>query len=106
MATYSTGITATFGSNTFTEVTDLSWTYGGSLPRGRDTTWTDEVGTVTLTCLGSVGISTANYGLRNDLTISGGGASLTCKAVYEGVNVAPELNGVTRYTVTFRLLDG
>jgi hypothetical protein len=31
---------------------------------------------------------------------------LTCTAVYEGVNVAPELNGVTRYTVTFRLLDG
>jgi hypothetical protein len=31
---------------------------------------------------------------------------LTSKAVYEGLSVAPELNGVTRYTVTFRLLDG
>ncbi len=106
MATYSTGITATWGTATFTEVTDLAWTYGGSLPKGRDSTWTDEVGNVTLTCLGSVGIATGNYGLRNDLTITGGGAALTCKAVYEGLNVAPEVNGVTRYTVTFRILDG
>lgn len=106
MATYSTGITASFGATTFTEVTDLSWTYGGSLPKGRDSAWTDEVGNVSLTCLGSAGVSTANYGTRGDLTISGGGSGLTCKAVYEGLNVAPELNGVTRYTVTFRLLDG
>ncbi len=106
MATYSTGITATFGSTTFAEVTDLSWTYGGSIPKGRSSTWTDDVGSVSLTCLGSAGVATANYGTRSDLTITGGGAALTCKALYEGLNVAPELNGVTRYTVTFRLLDG
>ena len=106
MATYSTGITATFGSTTFAEVTDLAWSYGGALPKGRSVLWTDDVGSVTLTCLASAGIATASYGLRNDLTISGGGASLTSKAVYEGINVAPELNGVTRYSVTFRLLDG
>lgn len=106
MATYSTGITATFGVETFAEVTDLAWTYGGSLPKGRDATWTDELGSVTLSCLGSTGMTTANYGARNDLTISGGGANLTCKAVYVGLGVAPELNGVTRYTVTFKILDG
>lgn len=106
MATYSTGITATFGSTTFAEVTDLAWTYGGALPKGRSVVWTDEAGSVTLTCLGATGITTASYGLRNDLTISGGGASLTCKAVYVGLGVAPELNGVTRYTVTFKILDG
>lgn len=106
MATYSTGITATFGSTTFAEVTDLAWTYGGALPKGRSVVWTDEAGSVTLTCLGATGITTASYGLRNDLTISGGGANLTCKAVYIGLGVAPELNGVTRYTVTFKILDG
>jgi hypothetical protein len=106
VATYSTGITATFGSTTFTEVTDLAWTYGGALPRGRSVVWTDDVGSVSLTCLGSAGVSTASYGVRNDLTISGGGANLTCKAVYEGLSVSPELNGVTRYTVTFKILDG
>jgi hypothetical protein len=106
VATYSTGITATFGSTTFTEVTDLSWTYGGALPKGRSVAWTDDVGSVSLTCLGTAGITTASYGVRNDLTITGGGANLTSKAVYEGLSVAPELNGVTRYTVTFKILDG
>ena len=40
------------------------------------------------------------------LVISGGGVSLTEQAVYEGFTATPELNGVTRYTVTLRLLDG
>ena len=106
MATYSTGITATFGSTTFTEVTDLAWSWGGSLPKGRNLIWTDDVGSVTLTCLGSAGVSTSSYGVRDDLVISGGGANLTCKAVCEGLGVAPELNGVTRYSVTFKILDG
>lgn len=106
MATYSTGITATFGGTTFVEVTGLAWSYGGGPAKGRDTAWTDEAGSVSLTCLGSAGMSTANYGGRDDLTISGGGSNLTCKAIYEGLSVAPELNGVTRYTVTFKILDG
>lgn len=104
MATYSTGITCTFVTTTFAEVTGLSWSYGGALPRGRGVTWTDNVGSVTLTCLSSAGVSTSNYGVRGTLTISGGGASLTHMAVYESVSVAPELNGVTRYSVTFKLL--
>lgn len=106
MATYSTGISATFDGTAFGEVTDLAWTYGGSLPKGRSSAWTDDVGSVTLSCLGTAGITTASYGLRGDLTITGGGASLTSKAVYTGLNASPELNGVTRYSVTFRLLDG
>lgn len=106
MATYSTGISATFAGTSFSEVIDLSWSYGGALPKGREIVWTDDVGSVTLTCLSSTGVTTSSYGLRGDLVISGGGANLTTKAVYEGVNVAAEVNGVTRYTVTFRLLDG
>lgn len=106
MATYSTGITATFNGTTFAEVRDLAWTYGGGLPKGRSAAWTDDVGSVTLTCLGSAGVATGSYGVRGDLTITGGGANLTNKAVFEGLSVAPELNGVTRYTVTFKLLDG
>lgn len=105
MATYSTGISASFGGTSFSEVQALNWSYGGALPKGRDSAWTDEVGSVSLTCLSSTGVATANYGSRGDLVISGGGANLTCKAVYVGLSVAPELNGVTRYTVTFKLLD-
>lgn len=106
MAILSTGITVTFGVTTFAEVTDLAWSYGGGLPKGRGDYWTDDVGSVTVACLGTSGVATANYGVRDDLEIFGGGANLTCKAVCEGLNVAPELNGVTRFTVTFKILDG
>jgi len=104
VATYSTGITATWGAVAFREVTDLAWTYG-SAPRGRDVEWTDDAGTVSITCLGSANIDIGEYGLRKDLVLSGGGQSLTSKAIWESLSVAPELNGVTRYTVTFKLLD-
>lgn len=103
MATYSTGISATWNTVTFTEVQSIAWNWGGSLPRGRSSNYTDEPGTVTLTCLGTDGVATSNYGTRAPLTISGGGATLTCSAVYEGLQVAPQLNGVTQYTVNFRI---
>ncbi len=106
MASYSTGITATFASTTFAEVTGLSWQYGGGPAKGRASAWTDEVGSLSLTCLGIAGVATGNYGVLGTLTVAGGGATLTTQAVYEGLTVAPELNGVTRYTVTFRFLDG
>lgn len=105
MATYSIGIAATWGGTAFTEVVDLSWSYGGSLPKGRNDRWTDELGTVSVTCLGSANTSTGEYGQRKQISISGGGATLTHYAVWEGLSVTPELNGVTKYTVTFRLVD-
>ena len=40
------------------------------------------------------------------LVISGAGVSLTSYALYLGFTQTPELNGVTRYTVSFKLLDG
>jgi hypothetical protein len=104
VATYSTGITATWGGVAFVEVTNLAWSYG-SEPRGRDIIWTDDAGTVSVTCLGAANTGIGEYGLRKDLVLSGGGQSLTNKAIWESLSVAPELNGVTRYTVTFKLLD-
>jgi hypothetical protein len=104
VATYSTGISATWGGVAFVEVTDLAWNYG-SEPRGRSAVWTDDVGTVSITCLGGANTGLGEYGLRKDLALSGGGQSLTSKAIWESLSVAPELNGVTRYTVTFKLLD-
>lgn len=105
MATYSTGISVSFNGSPFVEVQSLSWNYGGSLPRGRGTNFNTDLGTVSLSCIGSAGAGTSNYGTRGDLVISGGGAGLTCKAVYQGLGVETELNGITRYTVTFVILD-
>lgn len=105
MATYSTGISATWNGVAFAEVTDLAWSYGGGPPKGRDVIWTDEAGSVSITTLSDTNVSTSQYGIRGDLVLSGGGQSLTSKAVYEGFSVQPERNGVTRFTVNFRLLD-
>lgn len=106
MATYSTGISATWGGTAFVEVTDLNWSYGGGPPKGRSAVWSDELGSVSVTCLGGANTSTSEYGLRKALSLSGGGQSLSVNAVWESLTVAPELNGVTRFTVTFKILDG
>ena len=106
MATYSTGISATWGGTAFVEVTDLNWSYGGGPPKGRSLVWTDELGSVSITCLGSANTATAEYGLRKELALSGGGQSLSVYAVWESLTVAPELNGVTRFTVSFKIVDG
>lgn len=110
MATYSTGVTVSWNGTPFTEVTDLQWSYGGGMPKGRGTgdfRWSDEPGTLTVTCLGPQNTNIAEWGLRRQLVITqiGGGPSLTNYAVCESVGVAYEVNGVIRYTVTFRLLD-
>lgn len=106
MATYSTGVSVTWGGTPFTEVFDLSVSYGGGSPKGRSTPWTDELGTVTVSCFGTANTGSAEYGLRKQLVITGGGASLTSYAVWESVGVQYGLNDVTRFTVTFKLLDG
>lgn len=105
MATYSTGISATWNSVTFHEMQSLSWNYGGAGAKGRDEPWSDELGTVSLQCLSITGIDKANVGERAELQITGGGCALTTKAVYESVSVDAELNGVTKYTVTLKILD-
>jgi hypothetical protein len=51
-------------------------------------------------------MNTGEYGKRKDFAVSGGGVSLTFKAVCTGVSATPQLNGVTRYTFTAKLLDG
>jgi hypothetical protein len=106
VATNSTGVSVTWGGVAFTEVQGLPVVYGGGSPKGRSTEWTDELGTIVISCLGTANVSKSEYGLRKQLVISGGGLSLTEQAVYEGFSATPDLNGVTRYTVTLRLLDG
>ena len=105
MATYSTGVVVTWNGIAFQEVTGLSWSYGGGPSKGRSVAWTDDVGSVAIECLGGNNTGTSNYGVRATLVISGGGQSLTNPAVWESLSVANEVNGVTRYTVTLKLLD-
>lgn len=106
MATYSQGISVTWGGVAFQEVSGLSWTYGGGPSKGRSVEWTDDAGSCTVTCMGPNNTSTVNYAKRRELVISGGGQTLTNQAVWESVSVESELNGVTRYTVSLKLTDG
>ena len=106
MASYSQNVAITWGGTPFTEVVGLDWQYAGGPSKGRGVPWTDEAGTVTVTALGGANTSASEYGLRKQLVISGGGQSLTAYAVWESLGVANEVNGVTRFTVTFKLLDG
>lgn len=103
MATYSTGIVVQWGSITFTEVTDLSWTYGGENV-GRSASFSPQPGSVSVTALGTIP-AISNVGNRSTLTITGGAMNLTATAVLESVNAVAELNGVTRFACEFTLLD-
>ena len=102
MATYSTGITVSWGGVDFVDVFSLSWSFGGAR-QGRSTSWVGDPGWVTVGCYGSANTSTSEQGYRKALVITGGGATFSGYGVYESVAVGPELNGVTRYTVTFKI---
>ena len=104
MATYSTDISVTWNGTPFVEVQELAYNYGGSR-QGRAVAWTAEQGQVSVTCLGTTNIALSNFGTRAELVVSGGGAGLTTYAIWESVAVAPTRNGVTSYTVTFRITD-
>lgn len=104
MATYSSGVSVSFNGSAFGEIVGLSWNYGGGLPRGRSSTWTDELGDVTVDLLAPV--ATGVYGVRASLAIAGGGMNLTCMAICTAVGASAELNGVTKYSATFKITDG
>lgn len=111
MATYSTGITATWGGVPFSEVYELALPLLGGVRKDRSSNmssqgWTDEVGNVSISAYGTVNMTVSEYGRRRALVVSGGGVALTFNAVCTAVSATPELNGVTRYTFTAKLLDG
>lgn len=104
MPTESVSITASWNSIEFQDVRELSWSYGGAR-QGRDVEWLADQGSVSLTCLGTANTNIANFGKRELLEISGGGVGLTTYAVWESVSYTPQLNGVTQYTVTLKIVD-
>lgn len=107
MAFYSTGITVTWNGNTFQELSslDISWS-GARENRSPASTpgWIAQGAKVTLVSY-DLAASLADYGKIGTLTISGGGMSYSGPATMDGLSVTPELNGVTRYTVTLTTID-
>ena len=99
MATYSTGVTATFPGATLAEIVGLSFSWGGGMPEGRGTAFKALPGQVQLEMLAPV--STSIYGTVGSLAISGGGVNLTLTAVCTEAGAVAEVNGITRYSYLF-----
>lgn len=85
------------------QITGLSWNFGGGLSEARSVAWRPFPGKVSIEFLGFA--TTDLYGLRGSLVISGGGVNLNCMAVCVDVGVAAELNGLTRYVYSFDIID-
>jgi len=103
VATYSSGISVSFNGTVASQVVGLSWSWGGGMPKGRSSVWTDDIGTATVELFGDA--TTGAYGQYGQLVISGGGMGLTCNACCTLVRAAAELNGVTRYTYEFKIIQ-
>jgi hypothetical protein len=110
-ATYSTGITVTWNSVTFFDVTELKTKVGGKLPISRGGTanasvgvWSLDMGAIDIVCLHTANISQSQYGLKSTIAITGGGMAFTSKAICESFTMAAAVNNVARYAASFKLV--
>ena len=103
MATECAGVTATWNSVAFGEVTEITVDAGGGLPLGRDSTFAVDAGTIQIACLATANITMAQHGLKATLDISGGGLTFTTKAICQSLQLAGKVNDVARYTATFKI---
>lgn len=108
MANNCAGITVTWNSTPFEEVTNLKVTHGGNLPitRSGQTPFAVDLGSIDVTCFGAANCSVSNYGKRATFQIAGPGVTFTHKAIFERLAVESKVNDVQRSTVTFRFAPG
>lgn len=104
MATYCAGVTATWDSVSFGEVTRIDVTHGGELPQGRASNWTVDAGTIEISSFSTAQLTSAQYGKKATLAITGGGLTLTTKAICQTLRATGTVNDVTRYVGTFRIV--
>lgn len=103
MATYATGITATWDSVDIGEVVDLKVIHGGQMPVTRSgQPWALDAGTIDIQCLSGGTSHAAKYGAKATLSITGGGLTYTTKAVLTRVELAGKVNDVARYALSFK----
>lgn len=104
MANVCTGVSVTWCSTALGEVTEIDVSVGGSLPLGRDSTFSVDAGTITLKCLSTAALGLSQYGIQGDLAITGGGLTLTHKAICQTLTLSGRVNDVARYGATFKLV--
>lgn len=103
MATPCAGVTATWNGAAFGELTEIVADIGGGLPIGRSSTFAVDCGTITISCLSSANVAESERGKRGTLVISGGGLSISLKAVCQKLQMTGKVNDVARYAATFKI---
>ncbi len=101
MATYSQGCSVSFAGSSLSQLTSVQLELGGGLPVGRGDAYAPSGGSVSVEGLAPANFNWGQYG---QLSISGGGISLTYNAVCTGKGATAAANDVTRYTFTFDLI--
>jgi hypothetical protein len=112
MAGYCTGVTVNWRGAAIGEMTEFRVGAGGSLPLGRGvsggTPWAMEMGTVELASLSTAqsgsAMSLSEYGTKGLLSFSGGGLTLTTKAICQTLDVSGKVNDVYRFKGVFRIV--
>ena len=107
MATYSTGISASYGARVFKEITNVEVTVQSGPDRARAAAvhYTDNNGGATFTTLDVGDVGGGVWGAVDDLIINGGAMAINTQAMYDGFTSVSELNGVTKYTISFKFLE-
>lgn len=107
MANYSTGMSATFGARVFSQITNVEVTVqsGPDRARAANAHWTDNNGGATFTTLEKGDLGGDVWGAVDDLIIDGGAMAINAQAMYDGFTAVSELNGVTKYTISFKFLE-
>jgi hypothetical protein len=126
MATYATGITASFCGTTLGEITEIDVQYGGGMPIARGTTaagvvaepWALDLGTIEIATLRELGLKTGTYdayGRKGVLSFGGTAVNqtattsvvslgFTTKAVCERLRLTAKIQDVWRYRGTFKII--
>lgn len=104
MANVCTGVSVTWAGTLLGEVTEIDVNVGGSLPLGRDSTFAVDAGTISVKCLSTAALGLSQYGLQGTLQITGGGLTLTHKAICQTLTMTGRVNDVAKYGATFKLV--
>jgi hypothetical protein len=114
MAGYCTGVTVNWRGTAIGEVTEFRVGAGGSLPLARGSAaatsgaWAMDMGTVELASLSTAATTSAmslsQYGMKGLLSFSGGGLTLTTKAICQTLDISAKVNDVYRFKGIWRIV--
>lgn len=115
MATPCQGFTFTWGGATLSKVSAFEADTFRSLPIGRTTAWTPDLGEVRVLTFAPTNLPTSDYGRRRRLTIQCPSSTVPTAAVtltlfdrdciYRGYRVDAQSNDAVRFAYTFTVQD-